>query len=485
MLTVGELVGGFRVERVLGRGGMGVVYEATQVGLERRVALKVLPTELTEDPVFRERFRREGVLQAALEHPHILSVYEAGEAEGRLFLAMRLIRGPTLKQLVGAGELDDARALRLLTSVANALDAAHAARLVHRDVKPQNVLVDERDHPYLADFGLVRAPDTPSLTATGQFVGTPHYIAPEQIQGRPATAASDIYAFAAMVFECLTGSVPYQRASQAAVLWAHVHEPAPRVTALRRDLPPAVDEVIARGMAKDPGQRHESATVLVAEAMERIAASPGRRTATVTAPGGPAPGGPVARSRRRLGVALTTAAAAGVVVVFIVSGLDREPAGRERDAFRLGSALRVPMRETFHCANDDETPCVVVQTRLPGRTIIAPRDGKVRQWQVKNAKGTFRLVVLRRAAGRWAVVAHSDPVTVSARGVSTVAADDLAIHKGDAIGLDMGPRATVGWYYEFLGADFARWTQLGSVPQKPEGTGPANYEMALTAYVKP
>ena len=175
---------------------MGAVYQATQLSLHRVVALKLLAPNLSDDAGFRARFEREGQVQAALDHEHIVTVYEAGQSEYGLFLAMRLIAGPTLKRLILDDELDPRRSVRLLAQVANALDAAHAAGLIHRDIKPQNILIDKGDHAYLADFGLIKAPDEARLTGTGQFIGTIDYVAPEQIQGEPATPASDCYALA-------------------------------------------------------------------------------------------------------------------------------------------------------------------------------------------------------------------------------------------------------------------------------------------------
>ncbi len=224
------VVAGYRIDGTLGEGGMGTVYRATQLSLERVVALKVLTAELSSDPGFRERFRREGLLQAALDHPHIVTVYEAGEAEERLFLAMRMVEGPTLKDLIMRRQLDDRRALRLLTQVAEALDAAHAKGLIHRDVKPQNVLVGAGDHAYLADFGLTKGSDDAAMTETGQFVGTIDYISPEQARGERATAPSDVYALTAVLCECLTGKVPYVKATEERVLLAHLSEPPPSLS---------------------------------------------------------------------------------------------------------------------------------------------------------------------------------------------------------------------------------------------------------------
>ncbi len=279
---------GYRIDGPLGEGGMGAVYRATQLSLERVVALKVLTVELSSDPAFRERFRREGLLQAALDHPHIVTVYEAGEAGNRLFLAMRMVEGPTLKELIQRRELDDRRSLRLLTQVAEALDAAHARGLIHRDVKPHNVLVGAGDHAYLADFGLTKAHDDAGMTETGQFVGTIDYISPEQARGDHGTARSDVYALTAVLCECLTGQVPYVRATEDRVLLAHLSDAPPRPSEIRSDLPAAMDEVIAEGMAKDPaaapGVRRRADVEGAARARRRTdgrspADGPRRRTA--------------------------------------------------------------------------------------------------------------------------------------------------------------------------------------------------------------
>jgi len=256
---------------------MGVVYRATQLSLGREVALKLLAAELSEDPGFRARFQREAKLQAALEHEHIVPVYEAGQTADGLFMAMRLIDGPTLKDLILERQLDPRRSLRILAQVAQALDAAHDAGLIHRDIKPQNILIEQDDRVYLADFGLIKAPDEARLTDTGQFIGTIDYVSPEQIQGEPATAASDCYALAAVLYESLTGQVPFLRANEAAVLHAHVVQPPPRVTEQRPDLPVGIDEVIAAGMAKDPSARPASAVAMIRQAV--LALAPGAQVA--------------------------------------------------------------------------------------------------------------------------------------------------------------------------------------------------------------
>jgi serine/threonine protein kinase len=270
VLKNGVIVAGYRIEGVLGEGSMGVVYRATELSRHREVALKVLGGRLGDEPEIRARFEREGRVQASLHHDHIVTTYATGDSEHGLFLAMRLIEGPTLKALIQAGELDPGRTLSILSQVAQALDEAHAAGLIHRDVKPQNILVGADDHAYLCDFGLSRAPNEVRLTGTGQFLGTIDYVAPEQIQSEPATAAGDVYSLAGVLCECLTGEVPFPKPTDAGTLYAQVMEPPPKLTDRRPELAPGLDEVIARGMAKEPGDRPGSATELIDEARRAI-----------------------------------------------------------------------------------------------------------------------------------------------------------------------------------------------------------------------
>jgi serine/threonine protein kinase len=225
MLATGTEVGNYRIEGVLGRGGMGVVYEAIQLSLTRTVALKVLAAELSDDSGFRDRFRREARTQAIIEHAHIVPIYEAGELEEGLYIAMRLVRGPNLKQVIAAGDLPPERALKILLAVGDALDVAHDAELIHRDIKPQNILIGRNDHAFLADFGLTKGKSDTGYTRTGQLMGTLDYVAPEQIKGELATSASDIYALAAVAYECLVGRPPFTRPTELATLYAHVSDP--------------------------------------------------------------------------------------------------------------------------------------------------------------------------------------------------------------------------------------------------------------------
>jgi hypothetical protein len=241
-----------------------VVFRARDERLDRTVALKILTPALGEDAEFRERFIRESRAAAAVDHPHIIPVYAAGEADGMLFIAMRFVAGGDLHAVLDReGPLSANRTASFISPVASALDAAHAVRLVHRDVKPANILVDRSpgrpDHPYLSDFGLSK--DTVSsatLTGTGMFLGTPDFCAPEQISGKPANVQTDQYALACVAYRLLTGAMPFVRDQQMAVLWAHISDPPPLATRLRPDLPGAVDQVLARAMAKSPEDRFGS-----------------------------------------------------------------------------------------------------------------------------------------------------------------------------------------------------------------------------------
>jgi predicted Ser/Thr protein kinase len=276
-LRTGVEIEGYRVEGVLGAGGMGVVYEATQLALDRPVALKILTAGHGSDE-FKARFRREAMLQAALEHPNIVSVYEAGDSEEGLFIAMRLVRGSDLKQLSEDGSLPATRALDILGQAAAALDAAHAAGLVHRDVKPQNILVDGDNHAFLADFGLTKDAGERGLTLTGAYTGSLDYAAPEQIRGEAAGAGADLYAFAAVLYEALTGEVAFPYDTEAALLYAHLSEDPPRPSERRPELPSGLDAVVARGLAKRPEERYGSATELVDAARTALASQPAAAT---------------------------------------------------------------------------------------------------------------------------------------------------------------------------------------------------------------
>ena len=263
---------GYRIERVLGRGGMSVVYLAEHLRLRRKVALKVLAPQLAEDQHFRERFDRESQVAASIDHPNVIAIYEAGGSEGQLFIAMRYVEGRDLRALLHEeGFLEAERTVRIAGQVADALDAAHARGLVHRDVKPGNVLLAEaegrtEEHALLSDFGLTkRAASESGVTGTGQFVGTLDYAAPEQFEGKPLTPRTDVYSLGCLLYECLAGSPPFRRETDAAVMYAHLMQAPPRLTEQRPDLPRAVDDVLDRTMSKQPNERYPSAGAAVDE----------------------------------------------------------------------------------------------------------------------------------------------------------------------------------------------------------------------------
>jgi serine/threonine-protein kinase len=257
--TIADEIAGYRIEEILGRGGMGVVYRAEQPGLGRKVAVKVIAPAHAADPGFRERFAREARLAAAIDHPNIVPVYTTGDDQGRLYLVMRYIDGANLAERLRDGPLALAATAEIVGQVGAALDAAHEHGVVHRDVKPANVLLVERPgarpHAYLTDFGITReVAATSNLTRTGGFMGSVDYAAPEQADGEAGPAA-DVYALGCVAFECVTGRRPFPRATDVAVLWAHANEPPPRASDLLPAVPPAVDEALLRALAKDPGRR--------------------------------------------------------------------------------------------------------------------------------------------------------------------------------------------------------------------------------------
>jgi ABC-type branched-subunit amino acid transport system substrate-binding protein/DNA-binding beta-propeller fold protein YncE len=270
----GETFAGYRIDELIGRGGMGVVYRATDLSLERPVALKLIAPEYAENASFRQRFLKEPKLAAALDHPNVVPIYEAREHDGQLYLAMRYVPGTDLRsRLAEQGPLDADLALRTLVQVADALDAAHRRGLVHRDVKPANILLDDERHAYLTDFGISKQLSSQS-TATEQVVGTLDYMAPERIRGERADGSSDQYALACVLYECLTGTPPFRRETEAETLWAHMQGEPPPVPGH-----PELERVIAKGLAKDPDDRYDTCAALIDAA--RPPAVPGVRSPRV------------------------------------------------------------------------------------------------------------------------------------------------------------------------------------------------------------
>ena len=332
---VGSEIAGYRIVSLLARGGMGEVYLAEHAGLQRRVALKVLAPEFAEEPGFRERFVRESRMAASLDHPNVVPIYEAGEAEGRLFIAMRYVEGTDLRALIRRqGPLEPSRAVAVVAQVADALDAAHRKGLVHRDVKPANILIarDGREgveHVYLSDFGLTkRAASESGVTGTGQFVGTLDYAAPEQFEGRPVDARTDVYSLGCVLYESLVGRPPFRRETDAEVMYAHLLEEPPRPSAERPDLPAGLDEVVAKAMAKRPGDRYPTGHALGQALTVTVIAEGPRRSS----------------SARRFAIGGGIAAFALIGVVILALALSRNQASEQQSTSSkppLNSAVEI------------------------------------------------------------------------------------------------------------------------------------------------
>lgn len=270
---IGTEIAGYRVERELGRGGMAVVYCATDLRLGRTVALKLLAPEFSRNDAFRRRFAQESRVAAAIEHPHIVPVFEAGETDGVLYIAMCYVSGQDLGALLDRdGPLPVPAALRIAAQLASALDAAHEHDLVHRDVKPGNVLVtkgvdsDHPEHVYLTDFGLAKKSlSLTGFTSAGEFVGTLDYVAPERVAGRPVDGRSDLYSLACLVYETLAGVPPFRREDELELLWAHQYDPPPALSEERPGIPAAADDVLRKALAKAPDDRYGSCLEFVAD----------------------------------------------------------------------------------------------------------------------------------------------------------------------------------------------------------------------------
>jgi YVTN family beta-propeller protein len=350
---LGTEIAGYRIEALAGRGGMSVVYRAEHLRLGRKVALKLLAPELAMNEAFRDRFIRESRLAASIDHPNIIPIYDADEVDGLLYIAMRYVEGTDLKGLVRReGPLETTRAVNVVSQAARALDAAQVRGLIHRDVKPGNILIvpaedeDSSDHVYLSDFGLVKQAASESrLTGTGQFVGTVEYVAPEQIEGKPVDGRVDVYSLGCVLYECLTGRAPFERDSEVAVMWAHVKEEAPKATLHRSDLPPAVDDVVAKAMAKAPNDRYPTCGNLAADLRRELGVSSGSRPQPAGPPGIPAwapsqpPGVPTRRwpgrlrtSKLQLGLGAAAVIAAGVAIFLLRPPQDPVDLGALRNA---------------------------------------------------------------------------------------------------------------------------------------------------------
>lgn len=281
--------GHYDLHEVIGTGGMGQVARATDTRLGRDVALKVMHLSTATDEEYRARFQREAAIVARLTDPHVIPIHGYGEIDGRLYLDMRLVEGRNLAQLLDRGQLEVSRTLDLLSQIGDALDSAHRAGLVHRDVKPSNILVDPKGFAYLVDFGIAASASQQDLTSTGQVVGSASYMAPERLHvPARSDARSDVYSLACVLYQALTGNKPFGVGEQVQLIAAHLNAPPPSLRQYRTDLPPALDRVVQSGMAKDPAHRPATAPALMDAA--RAAMSQPRRTVTPAPPPQAGPG---------------------------------------------------------------------------------------------------------------------------------------------------------------------------------------------------
>lgn len=444
----GTPFGRYRLLALLGRGGMGEVWRAHDTATGRVVALKLLPAHLAEDRVFQERFRREAYVAAALNEPHVIPIHNFGEIEGRLYVDMRLVEGRDLQTLLTDGPLIPARAVKIVEQVATALDAAHQVGLVHRDVKPSNVLVGKHDFAYLIDFGIARAADQTGLTNTGSTVGTWAYMAPERFSAGAADPRSDTYALACVLYECLTGCRPFPGDSVERQIASHLSAPPPRPSITQPGVPPEFDRVIATGMAKDPSERYPTTSDLANAARtaltthaQHATSPPTPNTAsfgrpTVPSPGAsagptrpafagptwpgpahpteePAPttGPPSRRSRRRAGIMV----AAGMAVVVVAAGIfaavklrpkdepnagntaASEPAGPLDGTFTavFGPATNVSGKSQAGEQQPTQTWSIRSACRAPGCVATVSRAGE---------RSSTTTLVLDDVNGRWVAV---------------------------------------------------------------------------------
>ncbi|OBJ62341.1 serine/threonine-protein kinase [Mycobacterium sp. 1423905.2] len=403
---VGQTFGKYRIDRLLGEGGMGEVYEAYDTDKGRTVALKLLAEQYAQDETFRARFLRESRAAAVLQEPHVIPIHDWGEIDGILYIDMRLVRGQTLHDMLKSGPLQPNRATDIIAQVAAALDAAHAEGLIHRDVKPQNIIVTSDDFAYLVDFGIAEARGDTHLTVAGYHIGSWAYMAPERFNEQPATAAVDIYALACVLFEALTGSTPFPSHRLEQVIGAHMSLPPPRPSVLNYQVPQSIDAVVARGMAKHPDDRYGSAGAL-GRAAKRAMSDP---SPTFTAPQpvvGPASYPPfVSQSRtgptpiaqaegrtNRLLVAAVTAIAATLVlgtVAVVIALANRDSGGTNASSPTTTYLTAAPTTYST------EPPTTTESAYVPSTT-----TGQDPEQQLHQIASGDRSFVTTRLADRW------------------------------------------------------------------------------------
>ena len=515
-IAVGAQIGGYRIESLLGRGGMGVVYLAHHERLDRKVALKVLAPELVQDEEFRERFVRESRLAASLDHPNVIPLYDADEVDGLLYIAMRYVEGPDLKHIVtSSGPLELQRVVRIVKQIAGALGAAHERGLVHRDVKPANVLVSNADgkgteHVYLTDFGLTKHRSSQSgYTATGAFVGTIDYIAPEQIEGKKVDSRTDIYSLGCILYECLTGVRPFIKDAEVAVMYAHLMDPRPQVTALRADVPKALDDVVARAMARDVEERFETADELASALDEAVGmGAPSvvaghSTTSTVTVPPvveaepepvehvavpKPARGGPSRKRGVLIGGAVIVVLAAAAFAVMSLGGKE-EPAEKTGGD---GAAAAAPDPYAYIWVEDRGFERVVIEEGATPESLrdLFPEVGKgiEDQWMKLSPDGGWYLMETERVGCQDHACLAEAPIdstevapvqvgpelvhtygsgAISSDGNTIVYTSDQGPHKADLWAIT---RARIGWEDKRLLTEDSGW-DLNEYPTfSPDGT---------------
>ncbi len=467
-LAEGSTFAGCRLGDVAGRGGMGVVFRATQLALQRPVALKAIAPELAADKDYRERFERESHLAASIDHPNVIPVYEAGELDGTLYLIMRWVEGTDLRTLLTAsGRLSPGRAIRLLQPVASALAAAHRRGLVHRDVKPANVLLARseeayEDHVYLTDFGIARQTDGESITRTGLFVGTIDYTAPERFEGGKGDARSDIYSFGCMLFEALTGHVPFDRPTDVSKMFSHVNDPVPSARNEVDGIPEQLDAIIAKAMAKHPEDRFGSAGELMValgqalqdlDTAERVAAGAESRSevttvrvpSAVTEPTVPSPLAltrpdehPHAASRPRRSPILLVApiallAVAGVLIVALTGG-GSHPRNTGATSTRAAGSAATPVKIQGNGLTEGWT--FGLPSR-PGSISVGRRN----VWISLPDRG--ELVRFDPIAGRRRVFTAAGSPTAIAAGVSALWVAEVTSHSLAQFNGDSGAQVAV------------------------------------------
>ena len=398
----------YRVVRHVANGGMASVWEAHDELLDRSVAVKLLASHLSEDERARRRFQREARAAAGLSsHPNVATIYDVGEHEGRTFMVMELLTGGTVAdQIRGDKEISHPTALRWLREAASALDAAHAADVVHRDVKPANMLLDERGRLAIGDFGIARLALEDQLTATGTVLGTAAYISPEQAVGDPATAASDRYALAVVAFELLTGERPFQAENFAAQARAHVEDPPPAASSVNPDLPRDVDRVLSRALAKDPGDRYATASEFVDE-LDRALSAP-KTASTRLIAGSPRRRGPATSSRpvaaaapppRRSGAGVLLAALAALLLVGVIAFLLLSGGGSGGGSPSGGTAKHKPTATPKASATPAQTPTATPSpTATPTATATAQARPQAALISTRPASSSSPATTRARAA---------------------------------------------------------------------------------------